>query len=733
MQHDPVVDMERTSKSNPGPKSSTSTTKSLGSNSQQERQKDPQQFGRNPRKNKPNPQKYQSCHDKRPQTRGYTCNTETYRGKTAYEASSGYSAFCDEKKQKKVNLNHLLNFTYQAAAQTSSTSISHGRRHQHKTYLPRYNKELYLQATCQFIVKQTGDYTIHSVDPDHPVEWDLIEQVRLNSPQVPSCPICLYPPTAGKIAKCGHVFCYSCILHYLALSDKPWRKCPICYDPVDRNTLRSLTAVGLKEYNVGDEICLRLLRREKNSVNIHPVENYGGETDAPWTIETDAPRQMYAKVLTASPEQVLEGIVLPEQDELMKQMEDNKDEPEKCFIEEALQLVEKRIEGLIAEKNIFLPLLKENTRKSSSEQAEVWESIVVSPEVETVVYSSAFDETLEEDGANRQRNISESSAGLDSNPDSTVTVDDIEAPTPRKDDKICAQSGARSKIPKTTHYFYQCADGQNVYMHSVNIQMLIEEYGSLENCPPVIKVKIVELEPATMHSDLRAKLRYLQHLPISAQFQIAEVKLGRLVSRETFDLFREKLYEREKRRAKRARSERLREQRIRNQEAQSYERSTGFTYSMHESFSEPLLPPTNFDEDFAPLPSAESPEKFMGRQAEAAAPDGLSFAAMLKEGKKQPTTNVPTLETPKPSGILTLRRRPVTGSDEDDVDMPAPLYRESLGDAIAIAMERANFLKKPVDEKADGRKAAEEGKSKKKKNNKGVMLFQTSMARGSGK
>ena len=36
----------------------------------------------------------------------------------------------------------------------------------------------------------------------------------------------------------GHVYCWPCILHYLALSDAKWRKCPICYESVYGSELK---------------------------------------------------------------------------------------------------------------------------------------------------------------------------------------------------------------------------------------------------------------------------------------------------------------------------------------------------------------------------------------------------------------------------------------------------------------------------------------------------------------
>ncbi len=95
--------------------------------------------------------------------------------------------------------------------------------------------------SCQFIVP-TGsmDYSVHFADPDLAIDWSRVEQVRLHSMQTLKCPICLSEPQAGKITRCGHVYCWSCLLHYLALSDKPWRKCPVCSESIYKQDIRRL-------------------------------------------------------------------------------------------------------------------------------------------------------------------------------------------------------------------------------------------------------------------------------------------------------------------------------------------------------------------------------------------------------------------------------------------------------------------------------------------------------------
>ena len=82
-----------------------------------------------------------------------------------------------------------------------------------------FSKEQHLHATCQFVVVASssgvaGDTLApYRADPDLVVSWEMVEQVHLISQggssdnkavrcgsrraEPLSCPICLFPPTAG--------------------------------------------------------------------------------------------------------------------------------------------------------------------------------------------------------------------------------------------------------------------------------------------------------------------------------------------------------------------------------------------------------------------------------------------------------------------------------------------------------------------------------------------------------
>jgi hypothetical protein len=54
------------------------------------------------------------------------------------------------------------------------------------------------------------------------------------------CAICLDAPLAPKITRCGHAFCYACVVHYMSMTDQHWRRCPLCFESVRLNDLRAL-------------------------------------------------------------------------------------------------------------------------------------------------------------------------------------------------------------------------------------------------------------------------------------------------------------------------------------------------------------------------------------------------------------------------------------------------------------------------------------------------------------
>ncbi|KAG2221498.1 hypothetical protein INT45_008823, partial [Circinella minor] len=208
-----------------------------------------------------------------------------------------------QRKKKHASLNHLLNFSL---PDRPDDFDSYNEDHIHHddpfstnltTYKP-YRKEHYVNANFRFLLDPTGDYSLHLDDPDACFDWNLIEQVLVYSTQVPTCPICLDTPIAARIAQCGHIFCFSCILHSF---HENGRICPICLDPTTVRELRPIQTLQCKKYKVGDGIDLCLMRREPYSMHPLPVNDNKKTTNTNGMIPRDTSELLpYARFMLAS-------------------------------------------------------------------------------------------------------------------------------------------------------------------------------------------------------------------------------------------------------------------------------------------------------------------------------------------------------------------------------------------------------------------------------------------------
>ncbi|XP_058137453.1 E3 ubiquitin-protein ligase RNF10 isoform X2 [Dasypus novemcinctus] len=671
---------------------------------------------------------------------------------------------------KKINLNHLLNFTFEPRGQAGHFEGgghgSWGKRNKwgHKPF----NKELFLQANCQFVVSEGQDYTAHFADPDTLVNWDFVEQVRICSHEVPSCPICLYPPTAAKITRCGHIFCWACILHYLSLSEKTWSKCPICYSSVHKKDLKSVVATESRQYVVGDTITMQLMKREKGVLVALPKSTWMN-VDHPIHLG-DEQHSQYSKLLLASKEQVLHRVVLEEKVALEQQLAEEKQTSESCFIEAAIQELKTREETLSG--------LAENRGEVTGVMAALEQLVLMAPLAKEPVfqprkdvleYLSAFDEVTTE----------VSTVGSPSHPLALPLVEEEEAasePEPEglsdacddsvlADDNlgegiICTKSSQQELITKPgfTHlssspcyYFYQAEDGQHMFLHPVNVRCLVREYGSLEQSPEKISATVVEIAGYSMSEDVRQRHRYLSHLPLTCEFSICELALQPpVVSKETLEIFSDDIEKRKRQRQKKAREERRRERRIEMEEnkkqgkypevhipLENLQQFPAFNSSTCSSDSALGLTSTEGHGALALSPPSRSPGShadFLLTPLSPTASQGSpsfcvgsleedspfpSFAQMLRVGKAK---DVWPKSAPKKDENSLVPPAPVESDGESDNSdrVPVPSFQNSFSQAIEAA-----FMK--LDTPATSDPLSEEKGGKKRKKQKQKLLFSTSV------
>ena len=454
----------------------------------------------------------------------------------------------------------------------------------------RYSAQHYLQATCQFVLSDSADLVNHTIDPDAIVDWDVVEQVVLKQggSEPTACPICLFPPNAAKLTLCGHVYCWPCILHYLALSDDSSRKCPICDHMVAREDLRSVVVVPQPDHCTGATIEMRLMKRDRESLIAVPADSDLDTSLFP-AVADAGPNRRFIKMFTASAAEVGANILARERKELEEQWTKEGSQPEGCFIQEALALLAKREEVNTLKSSMAVPKERppqgpEMVKYTHDEVKVMSETkdnvdaakVVVDPfaEEENEVPGGADCENNENIEAVGGNGIDEKQMVLEqvdekaeeararySSGESGGSFEEDEQPEVRVEDLDISE--VQSKPGKRqTFYFYQASDGQPIFLHALNVQMLVTEFGSLENCPSTIKAQILEKDSSSMTTDLRDRLRYLRHLPVCTAFEVAELDISNLVSRATLGQYAGQLEERHRRRGKRAREEKRREKKI---------------------------------------------------------------------------------------------------------------------------------------------------------------------------
>ncbi|XP_066594489.1 E3 ubiquitin-protein ligase RNF10 [Prorops nasuta] len=689
---------------------------------------------------------------------------------------------------KKQNLNHLLNFHYESRdARRTFGTWSYSRNHYGNTRnsnrwlspveVHKYNKEEFLQASCQFVVTANGDYSLYLKDPDILVDWKLIEQIKVYNSESLYCPICLYPPVAAKMTRCGHVYCWHCILHYLALADEGKRICPICAINIDKSSLKSVVEIKQTALNVGDTVVMRLMRREKGSLLITPVLEE--ETPIPknfLSVTDNEAHLVFSKLLIANVQYVLD-IIESERVQLNLEMIDNPDSLENCFIGEALTELTKREEELLKmakrlenEEDIsklrkqkeLVDLTKGYDNKGNNSELVGHKKLgmgshdakkhVEFPKQKNLIQTdheikmddadTTFGvESMEEKNkiildVEKAEYITESNSSLEGDnaeEKNLINFSNLEITNLPSEDCFKVPEQNEGNTSKFT-YFYQAEDGQHLYLHRINVDMLKMQYGSLENSPRVLIGKILEKEVTVIHETMRNNLRYLRHLPLVCDFNWAEIELKPpTISYEVLQSFQEELKKRQRKRNSSEREERKRERKITEEENKKMGiyPAANVDIESHQHFPEWQVGSVfNEDGNFYSesnassitegSPSSSTLEEFsvLVTEKQNSSEQVPSFADMLrnKESLYRSKSVWPSVNS--------VQSRSSIPSVEEDECTSAPSYSQSFANALAYTPNQITIAKTPEEEESNN----SGGKKKKKKP---TLLFSTGMARTS--
>jgi len=428
---------------------------------------------------------------------------------------------------RKTNLSHLLNFKYANSAHDYVDDYSGGGggymtsyySNHRGPYKKTYDKYQFIQANCKFVVDESCD---DIVSPDTFIDWEAVVEVQLLTPDFSYCAICLEQPTAPKITKCGHVYCYPCVLQLLCLSEKKWAKCPICFDAVSEKDLRCVKSLNKKLFKIGDSITLCLMARMRNSIKVTP--------------------KMAIDALNTAAE--------PESEENMAcpyPMANGSD------LDKVTKL---DIEGQVAK--VYRPVLDCLQLRNQDQTNDVDETKFI--ELAISKTNDIIRDLLE-----KLEKIRNPTVDLEEEEEKPLNP----LPPSRSSSKWCNDvitSGQKTGGVggcNEKYLFYQSEDGQMIFANSFTIKCLLKEYGSLDNCPGTINGQIVDLCEVRVDDAFRSSYRFLAHLPLATVVTFAEVDLRPpVVSRQTLKYFAEEIRVRKEEKDKKRKEERKRERRI---------------------------------------------------------------------------------------------------------------------------------------------------------------------------
>ncbi|TYZ64424.1 hypothetical protein PybrP1_009688 [[Pythium] brassicae (nom. inval.)] len=398
-----------------------------------------------------------------------------------------------------VSANHLLNFSLPEREKNVYVKK--------KKSGPTRTQSEFLHANFRFVVApRDDDENTPFWDMEALTEWTSVEQVLLwhDDASPMSCPICLDDFRAPKITN------WSCILRYLSLSDKYWRRCPMCFDSVQKGQLRSvrIETVDLPP-RVDADATFQFLQRDKSSFFPHlPTTGSRTSTVARRTRKLPSvydPAAMYARILEADEEYVTQLLLseLRDLQALDAEYRSSGDIDSLPFVEEAMRATSGRL-------------------AQHDDRDEVYSFYQLSNGIYVVLHPLNMKCLLKEFAEPKPKDAPATEDGEQARGDADVSVLWAEASS-------LSSASSASEVPSAVRY---------------------------DLLPERVRGRILEVEHVVMDDDVRKRYRFLSHLPKFCDFYLCELDLSELLSPATLGAFRGEIKKRERQRKQKQKSKR---------------------------------------------------------------------------------------------------------------------------------------------------------------------------------
>ncbi|KAG8995672.1 hypothetical protein FRB94_008868 [Tulasnella sp. JGI-2019a] len=440
-----------------------------------------------------------------------------------------------------VSVSHLMNFSLPPRQAPPMSAPRRGRRALSQQV---WNKEKFVNAQYRFIMKPTEDYTVHFADPDIFFRWQDILQVIIppsisQSPldfasDLTSCPICLTsPPVAPRVTKCGHIYCFPCILRYLQLGDNPkWNRCPICYDSVNESHLKCvrwetppMTTDDLKFQQLPSTLKMRLMERPHISTLALP-------RSSTWPSDLIPPHQApfhflpdvstFSKFMLATPDYLISNLIrereqLERERMLLQSGGAFHDDVGLNFVDAADQKVQNQIEKATA---LQTPALNAEIGKAIQMQKE-WEDQAAA----WVTQQQPWQRDTETSNLVEDSPIDRPEALLSLQSQGFASSSSLPKPVPAPP-RAKARKNVNPPPPpsSSSYFFYQAANGAPIFLHPLDARIILGHFKSYADLPSEIEFPTTDASygTSTINDEVRKRYKYLSYLPEGADVVFVE-------------------------------------------------------------------------------------------------------------------------------------------------------------------------------------------------------------------
>ncbi|KAL0068544.1 hypothetical protein AAF712_004259 [Marasmius tenuissimus] len=466
------------------------------------------------------------------------------------------------------SLNHLLNFTLPPRQSQPPQSIPRRSRKTNSQF-GVWNKERFVNAQYRYF--QWNDILQVIIPRTSALASAAANQ---DSEGHTACPICLSPPTAPRMTKCGHIYCFPCILHYLGTSENKWARCPICFDsvtsaqlksvkwfdgPTDRDDMHPPSSAASSSsasnapfdssLRVGGTLSMRLIQRPQITTLALPRSHT-------WPSDLLPPHQApfhflpdvynYAKFMLATPAMLVSDLTKDLDDLAVERrlLGGMNDDLGVSFIDAAEAKVRNQI---IKATALDTPGLQERIEKSNRDHREIEGRFTYREqrrlEEEAKVQAVVNPETsYVEDVPQEMLSLKFGTIPptLPTAPPTPVAP----SPDSRRNNTINRNNYNSRATPKqrrnvnppppttSTYYYYQASSGLPLYLHPLDIRILLAHFSNYASFPDNITIRIEALSEGTVNDDLRKRCKYLAHMPEGADVVFVEADLHNVVGKE---------------------------------------------------------------------------------------------------------------------------------------------------------------------------------------------------------